>query len=171
MVEWIVDFDEKQVSHLAFWSARLHARMLGLMKGPEEDVGSFWLRIHRMGHLCMKKYDASPVNRFRIQKHSMSGHFARLEESHVVAKVLHCRDLSGWRQKQEDWEVNGDEWCGVHPARFACWRWEQDFEYSYGKCTRVENENAINVGWKAMAQRRMEQARKSILTSSWICFL
>ena len=48
MAEWTVEFDEKQVSHLASWGARLHARMLGLKRGPEEDIGSFWMRIHRM---------------------------------------------------------------------------------------------------------------------------
>ena len=39
-------------------------------------------------------------------------------------KCSNCRDLSSWRQQQQDWEVNGNKWSGVHPARFACWRWE-----------------------------------------------
>ena len=46
---------KKQEAHLASWGARLHARMLGLKRGPEEDIGSFWMRIHRMGHQFMKK--------------------------------------------------------------------------------------------------------------------
>ena len=72
----------------------------------------------------------------------------------LVAEVLHCRDLSWWRQKQQECETNGDKWKGVHPARFACWRWEQDFETSYGKNTRKENVDATKVGWKAIAQER-----------------
>ena len=54
-------------------------------------------------------------------------------------------------------KVNGNKGRSVHSARFACWRWEQDFELSYGKHTRGENENAISVGWKALlAQLRPE---------------
>ena len=49
-----------------------------------------------------------------------------------------------------------NKWGGVHPARFACWRWEQDFEDTYGIHTREENVHAINVGWKAIAQERTE---------------
>ena len=121
-----------------------------------------------MGHQCMKKYNTSPVNTFRIQKHRMAGHFAVLEESHTVAKVLNCRDLSRWRQKQQDWEVNGNKWGGVHPAKFACWRWEQDFEDAYGNDTRKENVHAIKVGWKAIAQERNEwkKLENSFLTPS-----
>ena len=159
---------KKQVSHLASWSARIHARMLGLRRGPDEDIGSFWMRIHRMGHQCMKKHNTSPVNAFHVQKHRMAGHFARLEETHTVAKVLHCRDLSWWRQKQQELKVNGNKWRGVHPARFACWRWEQDFEDTYGIHTREESVHAINVGWKAIAQERTEwkKLENSFLTSS-----
>ena len=32
---------KKQEVHLASWGARLHARMLGSRRGPEEDIGSF----------------------------------------------------------------------------------------------------------------------------------
>ena len=76
----------------------------------------------------------------------------RFDDSHIVAKLLHCRDLSWWRQQQQNWEVNGNKWGGVHPARFACKRWEQDFDLSYGRSTRDEGENAINVSWKALEQ-------------------
>ena len=128
MAKWIMDFDEKNRRHILLPGVRGSTpRMLGLKRGPEEDIGSFWMRIHRMGHQCMKQSTTSPVSTFRVQKHRMAGHFARLEESHIVAKVLHCRDLSWWRQQQHDWEVNGKKWSGVRPARFACWRWEQDF--------------------------------------------
>ena len=36
------------------------------------------------------------------------------------------------------------------------WRWEKDFELSYGRSTRDVGENAINVGWKATTQSRPE---------------
>ena len=141
---------------MASWGARLLARMLGVRRGPEEDIGSFRMRTNRMGHQCMKQHNTSPVCTFRVQKHKMAGHLARLDDSHIVAKLLRCRDLSWWRQQQQKWDVNGNIWCGVHPARFACWRWEQDFELSYGWSTRDEGENANHVGWKATAQSRLE---------------
>ena len=126
------------------------------VRRPEEDIGSFWMRIHRMGHQCVKQHNTSPVSTFRVQKHRMARHFARLDDSHIVANLLHCRDLSWWREQLQKWEVNGNGWGGVHPACFACWRCEQDLELSYGRSTRNEGANAINVGWKATAQSQPE---------------
>ena len=42
------------------------------------------MRIHRMGHQCMKKHNTSPVSTFFVQKHRMASHFARLDESHTL---------------------------------------------------------------------------------------
>ena len=109
---------------------------------------------NRTGHQCMKQHNTSPVSTFRIQKHRMACHFARLDNLHIVAELLHCRDVSWCRQQQQNWEVNGNNWSDGHPARFACWRWEQDFELSYGRSTRDEGENANSVCWKATAQSR-----------------
>ena len=41
---------------------RAHARRQ--RRGPEEDTGSFWMRIHRMGHQCTKLHNTSLVNTF-----------------------------------------------------------------------------------------------------------
>ena len=126
---------KKQESHLASLRARLHARMLGVSRGP--------MRIHRMGHRCMKQHKTFLVNTFRVQKHRMTGHTSHDSTTRIfLPKTLHCRDFSWWRQQQQNWEVNGDKWSGVHPARFACWRWEQDFELSCGRSMRDEAENA-----------------------------
>ena len=84
---WPGPLPKKQESHLASWGARLRARMLGVRE-PEEDIGSFWMRIHRMGHQCMKQHNTSPVSSSRVQKHRMAAHFARLDDSHIVAKTL-----------------------------------------------------------------------------------
>ena len=40
LAEWIMDLDKKQEAHMASWSAQLHASVLGLRRGPEEDIGS-----------------------------------------------------------------------------------------------------------------------------------
>ena len=55
----------KKQCRLVSWGARLHARMLGVRRGPVEDIGSFWMRMHRMGHQNMKLHNTSPVSTFR----------------------------------------------------------------------------------------------------------
>ena len=77
---------------------RAHARRKN--RGPEEDIGSFSMRILRTGHQCMKQHNTSSVS----------------DDSHIVSKLFHCRDLSWWRQQQQNSEVNGSKWGSVHPA-------------------------------------------------------
>ena len=96
-------------------------------------------------------------------KHRMAGHFARLDDSHIVAKVLLWRDLSWWRQQQQNWEVNGGKGGGVHSARFACWRWEQDFEISYGRSTRDEENAICRLVSHSTATTRLGSARATVL--------
>ena len=139
------------------WGARLHARMLGLKRGPEEDSGSFWMRIHRMGHQCMKKHNTSPVSTFRVQKSTERPVTSHASTNHTLwQKCYTVVTSAGGVNNNKTGRVNGNKWSGVHPARLACWRWEQGFEISYGKHTRGENDNANSVGWKALAQLRPE---------------
>ena len=63
----------------------------------------------------------------------MAGHFARLDGSHIVANVLHCRDLSWWRQQQQNGEVNRNKWVACTQHASLVGDGEQDFELSYGR--------------------------------------
>ena len=58
-----------------------------------------------MGRQCMEKHSTSPVSTFRVQKHRMARHFARLDDSHIVAKVLHCSTKLGSEWKQREWRA------------------------------------------------------------------
>ena len=89
MAEWLLDPHEKAGISSGFLGARLHVRVLGIRRVATEDIGSFWMRVRRVGHQRMKQHDTSRVNTFH-RKHMMAGHFARL-------------DLSSWRQQQQHW--------------------------------------------------------------------
>ena len=141
----------KQEPHLASWSARLHACMIGLRRGPEEDIGSFWMRIHGMGHQCMKKHDTSLVSTFRVQK-TQHGRSLRTRRLAHCGRSAHCRDLS-WRQQQQNWEVNGNKWSGVALSTRRLLEMGTRLR-ALGRDVCSENEDALNVGWKATAQLR-----------------
>ena len=81
---------KKQESHLASWRARLHARMIGVRRGPEEDIGSFWMWIQRMGHQCMKKHHTSPVRMVVTHQGGWSGSLTQ-SMWHVVASSVSFR--------------------------------------------------------------------------------
>ena len=147
MAKWLLDpYQEAGVPFgLLGWSApRTHAR------SEKRTRGRHWFLLDadtQNGHQCMKQHNTSLVSTCRVQKHRMAGHFHTLLQTCSIVVL---------RQQQQNTEVNGNKWRGVHPARFACWRWEQDFELSYGRSTRDDGENAINVGWNATAQQRPE---------------
>ena len=154
MAKRLLDPYEKQESQLASWCARLHARMLGVRRGPEADIGSLWMRLHFLTpvHETVQHVSCEHVPSIGTQngwslrttrRHAHRCPNAPLSRSQLV------------RQQQQNWELNGDKWSGVHPARVACWRWEHDFELSCGTM-RDEAESATSVGWKATAQSRPE---------------
>ena len=89
-----------------------------------------------------------------FQKHSVAGHFAR-DDSHTVAEVFHCRDLSWRRQQQQSWEVNGNTRSGVALSTRRLLEMGTRLR-ALGRDVCGENEDAINVGWKATAQLRPE---------------
>ena len=145
---------KKQGPHVASWSAQFHARMLGTRRGATEDTGAFWTRMRRMVHQCTKQHDAFLVSTFRTQEHKMAGNLARLDDTYIVARTLLIRDLSWWRQHQQNGGVDGDKKSGVHRKRFACWKWERDLELSHGPSMRYLADCEKTCGSKATAQAR-----------------
>ena len=44
---------------------------------------SFWMRLHRMGHHCVKQHNTNPVSTFRLQKHRKNGWSLRASRRHA----------------------------------------------------------------------------------------
>ena len=113
------------------------------------------MRKHRLRHQNMKQHNTSLVTIFRTQTHRMAGHFARLDDAHIVARTLHCRALRWWRRQHQEREDNGAKWCGVR-------RREQDYQLSYGRSTRDPPECSRTCGWKATGQIRGKQVNRNM---------
>ena len=86
MAERLLDPCKKSGISSGFLVEHGSTRACSASGGVEEDIGSFWMRMHRMGHQCMKQHNTSLVNTVRTQKHRMAGHFARLDGTHLVEK-------------------------------------------------------------------------------------
>ena len=141
-----------QERHLRSWAARMAARVVGIARAPDEEMGQFWRRLHREGHKLLIRYDADPVKLYRLQVHRLGGHLARMGEETIPKTAMITRPLAWWRYQQSIWT---DRHSGLHPQRFNCWRWEDHFESWYG-ATAIPNDTAssVDVGWLQRAQVR-----------------
>ena len=143
-----------QESHLRSWAARQAARVAGIARFPDEDMGQYWRRLHREGHKLLVRFDADPVQLYRTQVHRLGGHLARMPEVKVPKQALLTRPLAWWRFEQANWT---DRNSGLHPQRFNCWRWESHFEGWYGKASiSAGDASSLSVGWLQRAQNRDE---------------
>jgi hypothetical protein len=141
-----------QENHLRSWAARLAARVVGITRCPDEEMGQFWRRLHREGHKLLIRFDADPVRMYRTQVHRLGGHLARMSEDKIPKQALLTRPLSWWRFQQTGWT---DRHSGLHPRRFNCWRWEAHFEEYYGAATLLNADGSpLSVGWLHRAQDR-----------------
>ena len=141
-----------QERHLSSWAARTAARIGGVRRGQNEDMGQFWRRMHRSGHQLLRDYDADPVSMHRLLVHRLAGHLARLPDSSVPHTALVTRPLAWWRHAQSEWT---DRHSGLHPKRFHCWRWEGLLESWYGVAALPSADaSALECGWLQLAQDR-----------------
>ena len=141
-----------QESHLRSWAARLAARVVGIKRYPDEEMGQFWRRLHREGHKLLLRFNADPVRLYRTQVHRFGGHLARMSDDKIPKQALLTRPLAWWRFQQDGWT---DRHSGLHPRRFNCWRWEAHFEEHYGAAMLSDaDSSAISVGWLHRAQDR-----------------
>ena len=137
-----------QQKHLESWAARMMARTVGLRRALSEDMGGWWRRMHREGHLWLRMVGGGPCLRRRVLLHRFAGHLARAVDG-VARMALRTRNLAWWRQAQESHKSKHN---GVHPARFKTWRWESQLTSFYGE-TKGQHLNE-NYGWMALAQQR-----------------
>ena len=81
-----------QRDKLDSWAARAMARVMRLRRDTEEDIASWWRRMHRVGHATLRRFEVIPLSR-QARRSAMrwAGHVARLEPTHWMAQVLRCR--------------------------------------------------------------------------------
>ena len=77
------------------------------------QVGSFWMRVHRMGHQYMKQHDASPVTS-EHKKHRMAGHCARLDDRFAGSRWVQDFELSRSRSMRDPAEGANRGWLESH---------------------------------------------------------
>ena len=140
-----------QEKRLRSWAARLVARIKGVTRNHDEEMGQFWRRLHREGHKLLVEFDADPVVTYRLLVHRLGGHLARMPDESVPKQALMTRPLAWWRAEQAKWD---DKYSGLHPKRFNCWRWEAHFEDWYGAAVVTEDQAPVEVGWLSRAQTR-----------------
>ena len=105
------------------------ATVAGVKRYPEEEIDSWWRRLHREGHKRIEKFGTKLSVMSKLLVHRWGGHIARLPPSHFVAAAVRCRGMQWWRWKQS---THTDKWCGPHPQRFKASRWEEQLSKFHG---------------------------------------
>ena len=132
------------------WGARMMATVAGVKRYPEEEINSWWRRLHREGHRRILKFGTKLSVMSKLLVHRWGGHIARMPPSHFVAAAVRCRGMQWWRWRQGQ---HTDKWCGPHPQRFKASRWEEQLSKVYGDgCSEL---TAENTGWLLTAQDRI----------------
>ena len=127
------------------WSARMAAQVVQLRRLPDEDIGAWWRRMHRVGHQKIAQFLA-PLSSMCLQMvHRWGGHVARLSPLHFTAAAMRCRGMQWWRWRQSQHTY-------AHPQRFRAWRWEEQLSRFHGD--GFSSEVATNTGWLGLAQNR-----------------
>ena len=107
------------------WVSRQGARIKGVKRHPDEDLSSFWRRLHREGKQLLYKYGVNITDTINISKYRFAGHIAMMNPQDPVASMARTRNLPWWRYHQARWD---DKHSGLHPQRFnALNRWEEVF--------------------------------------------
>ena len=134
-----------RMQRLESWCARWLARTAGVRRSSGEDMGVYWQRLHRSGHLFLKQTGGAMNYRRRLVLHRFAGHAAR-ESDGVLHVALRTRNLYWWRAQQ----------CllgGVrHPKRFKSWRWETQICEWYDQFAGALGED--HVDWLALTSDR-----------------
>ena len=134
----------RQAHALNSWAARLIAQIVGVRRRPDDELASFWRRLHRVGHYWLDLFGGSVDLRRRRRLHGFAGHLARAGDG-LARDALRTRSLAWWRHFQGRALIS-------HPGRFNAWRWEDQLEVVYGQTCSLFVD--INVGWMAEAQDR-----------------
>ena len=138
--------NQSQRSKLRSWGARIIARTYGVKRKSDEDVGGYWKRLHRTGHVLCKRLGGSAEDLRQRTKLSWAGHLARTNNAHLRL-VLRTRCLSWWRFFQHPV-------FPLHGGRFGRpVRWESELEERFGRAA-TDTPLDVNVGWMALAQDR-----------------
>jgi hypothetical protein len=139
-----------QRATLDSWGARLVSSLAGVKRYPEEEIDSWWRRLHREGHKRVARYGTRLSVGSLLKVHQWGGHVARLPTTHFVAATVRCRSMQWWRWRQS---LHTDKWTGPHPQRFKASRWEQQLSKMYGDGYTESVEE--NTGWLTLAQHRV----------------
>ena len=143
---WTVS--KAQQRRLESWGARLMARVARIRRNVGEEIGQYWRRLHRAGHLWMRTIGGGVGVRRLRRLHRFAGHLARTA-SGIVRTALRTRCLAWWRYHQSRYH---SKWDGLHPKRFHPWRWEAQLVQHYGECETIDVE--LDVGWVLKAASR-----------------
>jgi hypothetical protein len=135
---------------LSSWGARMMATVAGTRRAPTEVIECWWRRLHRSGHLLLKRLGADPEVARRQILHRWAGHVARMPLHTQPAQALRTRSLQWWRHAQHN--HTDKKWTGAHPRRFGCWRWESQISEVHGEGYSSTAE--ANTGWLLTAQCR-----------------
>jgi hypothetical protein len=132
------------------WGARMMTTIAGVKRYPEEEIDSWWRRLHREGHKRIEKFGTKISVMSKLLVHRWGGHVARLPPSHFVAAAVRCRGMQWWRWRQS---THTNKWNGPHPQRFKASRWEEQLSKAYGD--GLSESTAENTGWLQLAQNRV----------------
>ena len=82
---------KRQAHALNSWAARLIGQVVGVRRRPDDDLSSFWRRLHHVGHYWLDMFGGSVNSRRRRRLHSFAGHLARASDG--VANTLYEHGL------------------------------------------------------------------------------